>query len=225
LQKLYPGGYVLGKLGIDIVGRGTILRRNYRNTQQILRAAYAMVENTRFSDLDENDTVVDPPEYSPREGALPVVKGFSYPEEEVPWVKQEIERLTRQQGLNQGDFAILYRSRYPYKDLITAQLDGQAIEITRDYTTFFAPAVKHTTFDSAKGLEFKVVFMVGVTDGILVPKDDWSLDGIALEEYLARERSRLFVAMTRARDLLYITYSRGQLSRFLDGISDKYFAR
>lgn len=223
LQKLYPGGYVLGKLGIDIVGRGTILRRNYRNTQQILRAAYAMVENMRFNDLDENDTVAEPPEYSPREGALPLIKGFSYPEDEVSWVKQEIERLTRQQGFGPGDFAILYRWRSPYKGIIHEVFSGQTIEITKDYVTYFAPLVKHTTFDSAKGLEFKIVFLVGVTDGIMVPKDDWSLKDVALEEYLARERSRLFVAMTRARDLLYITYSRGQISRFLNGVPEEYF--
>ena len=74
------------------------------------------------------------------------------------------------------------------------------------------------TMHSAKGLEFKVVFVVGATDGQFVPRDDWTLEGEELEDYLARERRLLYVAMTRARDLLYVTYSRGQPSRFLASV-------
>ena len=223
LQKLYPGGYVLSSLGIDVVGRGTILRRNYRNTQEILRAAYAMVENTRFSDLDESDAIAEEPEYSPRHGPLPIIKhGFSSPEQEIDWVAGEIARL-KEQGLKDRDFAILYRWRNPYESLIKQKFSSIISEVTRDPETYFGPLMKMTTFDSAKGLEFKVVFVVGVTDAWMVPKDDFSLEGPALEDYLARERSRLFVAMTRARDLLYLSYARGQLSRFLQKVPSSYF--
>lgn len=226
LQKLFPGGYVLSQLGIDIVGRGTLLRCNYRNTQQILRAAYAMVHNLRYNDLDDQEAVVQEPEYSSREGPLPTIKGFDLPETEVDWVTAEIDRLMREEGYRQGDFAILYRFRRPYKKLLEQGLRHLALqELTADPATYFGDHVKHTTFDSAKGLEFKVVFLVGVTDGSMVPRDDWSLEGPALADYLTRERSRLFVAMTRARDRLYITYSRGQLSRFLAKLPAEYFDR
>lgn len=225
LQKLYPGGYVLSNLGIDIVGRGTVLKRNYRNTQQILRAAYAMVKNNHFNDLDDEESVVEEPEYSPRNGELPVIKGFQKTEDEIEWVKQEITRLKQEKGLKDKDFAILYRWRSPYQELLSKILRYPVTEIKKDPETYFGSAIKISTFDSAKGLEFKVVFLVGVTDATKVPKDDLSLEGIALEEYLKHERSRLFVAMTRARDLLYITYSRGQISRFLNGIPDSYFSQ
>ena len=223
LQKLYPGGYVLSQLGIDIVGRGTVLRRNYRNTQQILRAAYAMVQNLRYNDLDEQEAVVEEPEYSPREGPLPVIRGFDTSEMEVAWVAAEIDRLMRKEGYRQGDFAVLYRLKRPYEDLLQNLRHLQVRVLTEDPSTYFGPHVKITTFDGAKGLEFKVVFLVGVTDG-RVPWDDWTLEGTALEEHLARERSRLFVAMTRARDRLYITWARGQLSRFLAHVPKAYFA-
>ena len=223
LQKLYPGGYVLSQLGIDIVGRGTVLRRNYRNTQQILRAAYAMVQNLRYNDLDEQEAVVEEPEYSLREGPPPVIRGFDTPEMEVAWVAAEIDRLMRKEGYRQGDFAVLYRLKRPYEDLLQNLRHLQVRVLTEDPSTYFGPHVKITTFDGAKGLEFKVVFLVGVTDG-RVPWDDWTLEGAALEEHLARERSRLFVAMTRARDRLYITWARGQLSRFLAHVPKAYFA-
>jgi superfamily I DNA/RNA helicase len=96
------------------------------------------------------------------------------------------------------------------------------VELDRDPLSYFGPGLKHTTFHSAKGLEFKVVFVVGVTDGSMVPRDDWSLKGDELEDYLAREQRLLYVAMTRARDLLYLTCSRGTFSRFLNTVPPNY---
>ena len=99
------------------------------------------------------------------------------------------------------------------------------VELNKEPETYFGTGIKRTTFHSAKGLEFKVVFVVGVTDGRFVPRDDWSLRGDLLEEYLLRERRLLYVAMTRARDLLYLTCSRGQPSRFLNNIPGKFLNR
>ncbi len=52
---------------------------------------------------------------------------------------------------------------------------------------------------SAKGLEFRIVFIVGVTDGLL---PDTSHDDIDIDE----ENRLAYVAVTRAKDNLYITY-------------------
>jgi len=227
LQRLYPGGFVLSRLGIDITGRGAVLRRNYRNTQEILRAAYAMMSDLQFNDMDDQVSPVQEPEYSPRTGPLPILRGFRTPEEELDWVASHIEKLKRSEGYRDGDFAILYRMRPPYKDIIERRL-GQRftlVELSRDPATFFGLHLKHSTFDSAKGLEFKVAFVVGVTDGQFVPRDDWSLEGPELEDYLIRERSRLFVAMTRARDRLFLSYARGRPSRFLANVPEVYLAR
>jgi DNA helicase-2/ATP-dependent DNA helicase PcrA len=81
-----------------------------------------------------------------------------------------------------------------------------------------------STIHSAKGLEWRAVFVIWATEGrfpaphSLAPED--------LEE----ERRLLYVAVTRARDQLYITYpvkvfdrfqgvTLGKVSRFLEGIS------
>jgi superfamily I DNA/RNA helicase len=42
-QRIFTRGYSLKGLGIDIGGRGIILRKNYRNTRQILEAAFPLV--------------------------------------------------------------------------------------------------------------------------------------------------------------------------------------
>ncbi len=226
LQKIYPGGYSLNKLGIDITGRGTILRRNYRNTQQILQAAHAMIEKIQFDDMDDERSEVPIPEYSVRQGAVPEMRSFTTTEQELDWIVAEIKRLKSEKDYKDKDFALVYRSK-PYNSLIENLVGKEipVVEIGREADSYFGDGIKYSTFHSVKGLEFKVVFVVGVTDAIQVPKDDWTLKEDVLEEYLLRERRLLYVAMTRARDLLYLTCSRGQPSRFLENIPNQYLAR
>ena len=86
------------------------------------------------------------------------------------------------------------------------------------------------TLHAAKGLEFPVVFMVGMEDG-LFPSER------ALEEgprNLEEERRLCYVGMTRAREELYLSYAQSrakfglrtynQPSRFLDDMGVELFA-
>lgn len=54
---------------------------------------------------------------------------------------------------------------------------------------------------SAKGTEFDVVFIIGMSEGTF---PDWRAKGAALDE----ERRNAFVAVTRSRRLLYLSYPR-----------------
>ena len=84
-------------------------------------------------------------------------------------------------------------------------------------------AVTLMTLHSAKGLEFPVVFMVGMEEG-LFPHSRSMLDPNELEE----ERRLCYVGITRAKLKLYMTYTRQRLyfgqrtnnlsSRFLSDI-------
>jgi superfamily I DNA/RNA helicase len=71
-------------------------------------------------------------------------------------------------------------------------------------------AVRVGTMHGMKGLEFQAVAVIGVSDGIVPAPSaltDAAEDPVAHAQDLQRERCLLFVALTRARDHLYISYS------------------
>lgn len=68
------------------------------------------------------------------------------------------------------------------------------------------PAVTLMSMHAAKGLEFAVVFMIGMEEG-LFPHSRSLLDKHQLEE----ERRLCYVGITRAKEKLYLTYTRKRL--------------
>jgi len=91
-------------------------------------------------------------------------------------------------------------------------------------------AVRLMTLHSSKGLEFKVVFIAGMEEGLL-PHSRSMLDKEELEE----ERRLCYVGVTRAKSSLYLTYAAKRLyfgktnynspSRFLENIPDHLVIR
>ncbi len=88
--------------------------------------------------------------------------------------------------------------------------------------------VKLMTMHQAKGLEFAIVFIAGVEEGIL-PHSRSIEDNFQLEE----ERRLFYVGITRAKEKLYITYTRRRFifgrrgesvkSRFIDDDFEERF--
>lgn len=97
-----------------------------------------------------------------------------------------------------------------------------ALSHTTDHAQELTLATVHTT----KGLEFEIVFLIGMNDGVFP-------DYRAKTEYaLQEEKNNLYVAITRAKRVLYITYpgkrqmpwneeKKQSISRFLNNIQPK----
>ncbi len=86
--------------------------------------------------------------------------------------------------------------------MLTAFLTHAALESGEGQADEFEDAVQLMTLHSAKGLEFPMVFMVGVEEGMFPSQ-------MSVEEAgrLEEERRLCYVGMTRAMQKLYITYA------------------
>ena len=107
-----------------------------------------------------------------------------------------IERLENVKSLI-DDMAV-YKENYPESNL------DEYLQMVNLYTDKesqnLESAVKLMTVHAAKGLEFKVVFVIGMNEGYF-PNARAATDMSGVEE----ERRLAYVAFTRAREKLYIT--------------------
>ncbi|MET9569546.1 UvrD-helicase domain-containing protein [Streptomyces virginiae] len=198
-QTVYPGGFRLTDAGIDIRGdRGQVLRTNYRNSKQILDAALAVVADDAFEDLDGERTP------GRRDVDLTYHDGDVVRVAELTVDAHDRELVGALKALPDGalaDTALLCASKWAlghYQRLLARaeipvcqleQYDGNPVD-----------AVKLGTYRRAKGLEFKNVFLprYDAESAVGTPGTDTARERAELR------RSQLFVAMTRARDLLWL---------------------
>jgi DNA helicase-2/ATP-dependent DNA helicase PcrA len=92
-----------------------------------------------------------------------------------------------------------------------------------------APALKMMTIHMAKGLEFDLVFLVGLEEELFPNIRPWEADS---EADVQEERRLFYVGMTRARKKLYLLYAKNRtvfgtshfrvLSRFVEEIPEDY---
>ena len=104
---------------------------------------------------------------------------------------------------------------------LAAFLSHAALEAGDNQAAEGQDAVQLMTIHAAKGLEFEAVFITGLEEG-LFPHENSVLDDGGLEE----ERRLMYVAITRARQRLYLSFAQSRMlhgqtryplrSRFLD---------
>ena len=95
---------------------------------------------------------------------------------------------------------ISFAARYDTMEELLAQLVLLASESNERNPEEIKNCLRLTTIHQAKGLEFPVVFVIGLADGT------FPLKRIIDEGDLEEERRLFYVAVTRAMDELYLTY-------------------
>lgn len=205
-QRIYAGGFNLRQAGVETRGRTTVLRVNYRNTQEIIDSAMAVAGDETVDDLGDEYARGDADAEAARSGLKPVLVAASSFKDEIGFIADRMADLVAKRALGFGDMAICAATNRLVDD--TKQLlrtHGIPYQDLQEYEGIQNDSVKVGTFFRAKGLEFKVVFLPGLTDG----EFPWSRaagqgEG-EYEEQRALAISQLFVAMTRARDGLFLT--------------------
>ena len=102
------------------------------------------------------------------------------------------------------------------RDSIARGLDVITVEPETDMHRY-PDSVRIATMHRMKGLEFEKVILFGLQEGevpLQLPKAATS-DAAGMRAHLKRERCLLYVAQTRARDELVLTWS-GSLSSLLE---------
>jgi len=200
-QKIYTRGYSMKNLGINVVGRSFVLRQNYRNTREIMHSASMLRSAQQIGRYDEDPEIAQTTAtYSTFSGEKPVFIIAKNPQHESEIVAKEIKYLMKQMKLLPYEICCLARSDWERKGLLaTLNKAGiKAIEYKAEGIGDTS-AVKISTLHNSKGHEFKAVFICGFFDGAIPLQV-----GATEPEELEKEAALLYVAMTRAKQLLYL---------------------
>jgi superfamily I DNA/RNA helicase len=214
-QRIYGRPIAMSQCGINIRGRSSKLRINYRTTEEIRNWAVSVLTNQRVDDLDGGVDTQE--EYlSLMHGSKPAIHQFATLEEEIDYLIPEIWRysehsrpenvclVARTHNQLQNDYIPALKQagmNYHY-------LEADTKEDTRS-------GVRVATMHRVKGLEFTHVLIVGANEHIL-PLNRYAQDADEVErtEHEVQERCLLHVAASRARESLGIS-SYGKASIFL----------
>lgn len=201
-QRIYTRGYSMRGLGIEIAGRSLVLTKNYRNTQQILEAAFPLIEDQWATEMASAQLNPEDsrPQFSSRQGRKPAIVKCGTDEQEAQFLQREINYLLQYEGYRPNSICVMARDRahrqLAYDACRAAGLPAVLYNAEADPTTESDhDGVRISSLHSAKGHEYRAVFIVGCVQGVLPMRS-------AVEpDELASERAVLYVGMTRARDI------------------------
>ena len=216
-QRIYKNKAALSKGGINVRGRSSILRINYRTTEEIRKAAFALLNGLSFDDLDDDFDTGDKCQ-SLTHGTPPHVNRFANANEEFDYVLKEIKGLT-DSGVSAKNICVVARTHKLLDDYIS-QFTSNGIrcyEIKGNKADDRGlDGIRVATMHRVKGLEFQYVFIVAANKRIipLASAVEYA-DSVSTQERLTAEKCLLYVALTRAQKCAYVS-GYGQMSEFLN---------
>ncbi|CAL9277211.1 ATP-dependent DNA helicase Rep [Streptomyces sp. SudanB5_2050] len=218
-QRIYDSKVSLKSLGIRVAGRSVKLRKNYRSTQEILRWSTALLIGRPIAQLEDdsrNETLLG--YRSALHGDGPTVHPVKSEEAELEALVAQV-RAWMAAGVGAGEIGVSARFNKTCAKAVAYLKDAgiPAATLRSTETAGKAATVRVGTMHSFKGLEFRCVAVIGVDDEALpFPKavTPPEVDPKQHEADMMSERCLLFVACTRARDSLYVSWS-GKPSQFL----------
>jgi DNA helicase-4 len=195
------------------------LNLNYRSTQNIVGASNEVIKYNKFK-VEKDVQALKKSEHKI------VVFSGNKEEENIQFCLDKVKELI-DEGLKNDEILFLYRRTHMYSP-------GAYSEKPSYKKTFDEEKIKvqAKTIHASKGLEAKVVFIIGLTEGNGGFPDIWLEDRIfqvikkADYDLLMEEERRLFyVAITRAKDKLFLITQKGNESRFLKEIPSAFTVR
>lgn len=203
-QDIYGRHRVWKEAGIEIVGgrRSRKLRQSYRNTNEIFRLAimFQGLENYIEPDDDDPDSILLPKEVE-RHGEKAVIQQLNSQAEEFERIASDIQALVQSKKYSYKDICVIMCLPQPSKELLktfeSKKIPSRSLISTteRDMFDLDEETVKVITIESSKGLEWKVVFLVGI--------DSMPRKGRELKH----ENNLVYIAITRAQECFFCYYT------------------
>lgn len=204
-QRIYGQRVVLSRYGISLRGRSRRLSLNYRTTAQNLRYAFSLLEGGQYINPEGDDEGDVLGQYrSARTGPSPLVVAADTVAEQIANVAKTIQDWL-DAGVPAASIAVLTAIQAGRLQEKLAAAGVPAAEPKGDDLP--ANKVVVLTMYKAKGLEFSRVILFDVSDGSYPPPA--ALKKVLEEdmpEALSKARSLLYVAASRARDELIVSY-------------------
>jgi mRNA-degrading endonuclease RelE of RelBE toxin-antitoxin system len=216
-QRIFQQPFSWKELGVDIRGRSSRLRINYRTSHQIRSHADRLLG----AELSDVDGVTEE-----RKGTISVFNGVSPTiaveksesaerDRVATWIRERTE-----EGLCPHELAIFVRSdaEIPRAEA-ASNAAGLPCVVLTDRMETRHNHLTIATMHRAKGLEFRAVIVMACDDDVIPLQEriESVSDESDLEEVYQTERHLLYVACTRARDQLLVT-GVGAGSEFLEDL-------
>ena len=217
-QRIYKNKAALSKCGINIRGRSSVLRINYRTTEEIRKAAFALLNGISFDDLDDSFDTGDRCQ-SLTHGLVPEIIATANANEEFDAILAKVKGLI-DGGVSAKNICVVARTHKLLDDYI-AHFTSSGIrcyEIKGNKADDRGlDGIRVATMHRVKGLEFQYVFVVAANNRIipLASAIDHT-DAVSEQETMTAEKCLLYVALTRAQKGAYIS-GYGKMSEFLQG--------
>lgn len=217
-QRIFQQAFSWNALGVDIRGRSSTLRINYRTSHQI-RAQADRLLGAKLADVDGNA--------EDRRGAVsvfngpkPVVQELDDENAESAFVSQWLQDNV-QEGLAPHEIGVFVRSGAQLSRALDAVNGaGLSCKVLDENLGVKTGLVSIGAMHLAKGMEFRAVVLMACDDEVLPLQQriETVADDTDLDEVYNTERRLLYVACTRARDRLLVTCV-APASEFLDDLA------
>jgi mRNA-degrading endonuclease RelE of RelBE toxin-antitoxin system len=215
-QRIYDSYVSLGSLGIAIRGRSSRLTLSYRSTHEILTVAEVLLGGQSWDDLDGGTDTLDGYR-SVLRGPRPSLRGYPAWADELGGMLRQVREWHPVDGAPPSiGIAVPERRLMPEVENYLNEHGVLAAAIGADGPR--KPDAVHVgTLHRFKGLEYQRMIVAGVSaDAIPAARVEAvrDTDPQRYEREIKQARSLLFVASTRARDSLVISWH-GKPSPFL----------
>ena len=212
MQRIYSGRKInFGAAGINVRGvRSRRLKINYRTTEPIKKVAVSVIKGITFEDMDGGTESMNGYVSLIHGGEKPIYKIVGNATDEVTQTAEWVNECINNQ-INANDICIAAPSMGLMKELQSyLHTNGIAYKVLKGTSKQGASnGISLCTLHSLKGLEFKVVVLIGINERNIPSKVSegypfTGMDALDKKEFLSSKRSLLYVAITRARQLVYM---------------------